>query len=215
MQTDTESYTSSYARWVIRWRWPLLIGCLVAATSAASGVRYLETTADFRGWFGKDNPQLIAYEALADIYTKTDNILFVLQPKGKSILTRKNLGIVKRLTEEAWQIPHAIRVDSITNFQHTEADGDDLTVADLVERPQDLTDARLAKIENVALNEPALVKRLIAAGAGTTGVLVTLQFPGTDHTEHLPNSVMRAYAIVEDLHSTRVCRQRCTGTIRS
>ncbi len=198
----TQRLTPAYVHWIIRWRWPVLIACLVAAAAAASGVRYLETTVDFRVYFGKDNPQLIAYETLEDIYTKTDNLLFVLQPKDKNVFTRKTLGIVKRLTQDAWQIPHAIRVDSITNFQHTEAQGDDLTVADLIERPQDLTDVRLAKIKDIALNEPALVKRLIAADAGTTGVLVTLQFPGTDHTEHLPKSVAHAYAMVEGLRAT-------------
>lgn len=202
MLNVTQRLTPAYVRWIIRWRWPVLIACLVAAVAAGSGVRYLEITADFRVYFGNNNPQLIAYETLEDIYTKTDNILFVLQPRDKNVFTRETLGIVKRVTEEAWQIPHSIRVDSITNFQHIEAQGDDLTVADLVERPQDLTDARLAKIKNVALNEPALVKRLIAADAGTTGVLVTLQLPGTDHTEHLPNSVTHAYAMVEDLRAT-------------
>lgn len=79
MPNLTQRLTPAYVRWITRWRWPVLIACLVAAAAAASGVRYLETTADFRVWFGKDNPQLIAYEALEDIYTKTDNILFVLQ----------------------------------------------------------------------------------------------------------------------------------------
>ncbi|MFQ5803750.1 MAG: RND family transporter [Candidatus Methylomirabilales bacterium] len=202
MQDQAQGLIPAYAHWVTRWRWPVLIACLLAAAAATSGLLHLETTADFRVYFGPENPQLMAYEALEDTYTKTDNILFVLQPKDKNVFTRETLGIVKQLTEEAWQIPYAIRVDSITNFQHTEAVGDDLTVADLVDRPEGLTNAQLAKIKNVALNEPALVKRLIAADAGTAGVLVTLQFPGTDHTEHLPNSVTHAYAMVEDLRAT-------------
>ena len=201
MSKPTPSFIVSYVRWILRWRWPVLIACLLAAAIAASGLRYLGFTSDFRVYFGPKNPELLAYEALEDIYTKTDNILFVLQPKDKNVFTRKTLGILKHLTEEAWQIPHAIRVDSITNFQHTEAVGDDLTVADLVERPESLTDAKLAKVKKVALNEPTLVKRLIADDAGTTGVLVTLQFPGKDHTDHLPRSVIRAEKMVADLRA--------------
>ncbi len=79
------------------------------------------------------------------------------------------------------------------------ASGDDLTVGDLVEGPGGLTDARLAKIRDVALNEPALAERLIAADGRTTGVLVTLQFPGEDHTEHLPRAVTRGEEMVADL----------------
>ena len=44
-----------------------------------------------------------------------------------------SLEAVEELTEGAWQIPFALRVDSITNFQHTWADGDELIVEDLVQ----------------------------------------------------------------------------------
>ncbi len=176
--------------------------CLLLAIAAASGVRYLNMTADFRVWFGPENPELLAYEALEHTYTKTDHILFVLQPKDKKVFTRETLGMIKGFTEEAWYIPYAIRVDSITNFQHTEAVGDDLFVADLVERPEDLTDIQLAKIKNVALNEPSLINRLLATNAGTTGVLVTLQLPGDDHTEHLPEAIIYAEGVMEKLRAT-------------
>ncbi len=201
MENLTQRFIPAYVIWIFRWRWPVLVGCLLAVAVAASGLRYLGYTSDFRVFFGPKNPELLAYEALEDTYTKTDNILFVLQPKDKIVFTRETLGIVKRLTEEAWQIPHAIRVDSITNFQHTEAVGDDLTVADLVERPESLTDSDLAEVKSVALNEPTLVKRLIANDASTTGVLVTLQFPGKDHSEHLPRSVIRAEHMLMDLRA--------------
>lgn len=191
----------AYGRWIIRWRWPVVIAGIAATAAAASGLLHLGTTADYRVYFGKDNPQLNAFEALEDIYTKTDNLLFVLQPRDKKVFTRATLEIVERLTEASWQIPHAIRVDSITNFQYTEADGDDLSVGDLVGRPASLSDAGLAKVERVALAEPALVKRLIATDAGTTGVLVTLQFPGADHTVHLPASVTRAEAMAAELRA--------------
>jgi predicted RND superfamily exporter protein len=191
----------AYARWVIRWRWPVLIVCLMAALAAGSGLRHLAFTSDFRVYFGPENPELLAYETLEDTYTKTDNILFVLQPVQGDVFTSETLGIVKRLTDASWQIPHAIRVDSITNFQHTEASGDDLSVADLVDDPEDLSGARLAKIKSVALAEPALVNRLVAADARTTGVLVTLQFPGEDHTEHVPQSLARAEEMVAELRA--------------
>ena len=191
----------AYGRWIIRWRWPVLIACLLAVAAAASGIRHLEFTGDFRVYFGPKNPELLAYEALEDTYTKTDNILFVLQPKNKNVFTRETLAIVERLTDASWQIPHAIRVDSITNFQHTEADGDDLTVAGLVDDAEGLSDARLARIKSVVLNEPALVNRLIAADARTTGVLVTLQFPGKDHIKHVPSSVSRAEQMVAELRA--------------
>ncbi len=201
MPNVAQRFIPAYARWIIRWRWPVLIACLLIAFAAGSGIRFFAYIADYRVYFSAENPQLIAYNALEDIYTNTDNLIFVLQPGDKNVFTRETLEIVKQLTDEAWQIPHAIRVDSITNFQHTEAEGDDLIVADLVDNPEDLTDARLAKIKQVALDEPVLVNRLIADDARTTGVFVTFQFPGRDHMQHLPESVARAEEMVANLRA--------------
>ena len=47
----------AYARWVMRWRWPVLVACLLVTIAAASGIQFLERTADYRIYFGKDNPQ--------------------------------------------------------------------------------------------------------------------------------------------------------------
>ncbi len=201
MQKLTEQFVPAYARWVIRWRWPVLVACLLAALAAGLGLRNFAFTADYKVYFGKDNPELIAFEKFENTYTNTENILFVLQPKDKNVFTRETLEIVKQLTENAWQIPYAIRVDSVTNYQHTEANGDDLTVTDLVERPQELDAAGLARIRAVALEEPALAGRLIAYDGGTAGVSVTLQFPGTDHTRHLPESVTYAEKLTAELRA--------------
>ena len=40
------------------------------------------------------------------------------------------------LTEAGWQAPYSRRVDSLANFQHTTAEGDDLYVRDLVDRQE-------------------------------------------------------------------------------
>ncbi len=196
---NTDTVIQNYARTIIRFRWWVVTACLLITAAVAPGLRYLETTSDYRIFFGESNPQLMAYETLENTYTKTDNILFVLQPEGKKIFTREILEVVRQLTEDAWQIPYSIRVDSITNFQHTTAEGDELTVADLVEVTESLTDGDLVRIKGVALGEPALVNRLISADAATAGVLVTLQFPGTDHSQHLPESVHYAEAMIETL----------------
>ena len=84
------------------------------------------------------------------------------------------------MTEASWQIPYSSRVDSITNFQNTEAQGDDLIVADLVESIDSLTPALLAKIQAIAQSKPALARRLISKDGKTTGINVTLQLPVDD-----------------------------------
>jgi len=198
-----EQLVLAWARGVIRWRWAVLAACLLAALLAGLGLRHFAFTADYKVYFGKDNPELIAFERFEAAYTNTENILFVLQPKDRNVFTRETLEIVRRLTEQAWQIPYAIRVDSLTNYQHTEADGDDLTVSDLVQDPQALDAADLARIRAVALAEPALAGRLIAYDGATTGISVTLRFPGSDHTRHLPQAVTRAEQLAAELRAAQ------------
>ena len=196
MDHRQNSLAVRYARWVIRWRWLVLIASIAAVFAAAAGAPRLGFTNDYQVFFSDENPELNAFQELENVYTKTDNILIAVKPKqeGEKVFTPRTLGVVKGLTDEAWKIPFAIRVDSISNFQHTEAVGDDLTVADLVITPEDMDQAALAKTEQVAVDEPALVHRLIAADGYTAGVLVTLQMPGED-----PFEVTRAVGYAEEL----------------
>ncbi len=180
MSKFMDQLSVSYANGVIRWRWLVLFAALAAVVAVASGAKNLAFTSDYRVFSSDENPQLTAYEDLQDIYTKTDNILFVLKPKDGKIFTPQWLETVTTLTDKAWTIPHSIRVDSLSNYQNTEAVEDELTVADLVEDAANLQAVDLTKIERIAQTEPALAARLISADSTTTGVQVTLQLPPDD-----------------------------------
>jgi predicted RND superfamily exporter protein len=167
----------TYGQWLVRWRYAVLLLSIVVAAVAASGIRYIYFDSDYRAFFGKHNPQLRAFETLQNTYTKTDNVLFILAPTDGNVFTADTLAAVFDLTEAAWQIPYSIRVDSLTNFQHTEAEGDDLIVADLVPDTRDLGPEQLARIRRIALHEPLLLHRLISPSGHVTGVNVTIQLP--------------------------------------
>ena len=65
---------------------------------------------------------------MENIFSKHDNVLFALAPKEwKHFYPTEFLAIIHELTEQAWQTPYSNRVDSLTNYQHTEAIDDDIT----------------------------------------------------------------------------------------
>ena len=194
VQAAQEGWVLGYARWVIRWRWWALLGCLLVAVALASGGRFLGFSTDYREFFSEENPQLRAFETLQQVYTKDDNILIVLQPKDGDVFTAKTLEAVRALTEASWQLPYSRRVDSLTNFQHSYAEGDDLTVEDLVPDGAELDAERLAAIRAVALGEPLLAERIVAADSRTTGINVTLTLPGEGAEE-----VLQAMAAAREL----------------
>ena len=173
-QTMIESYT----RWIIRWKYLVVLASLAAVIAATYGGQFLGFSNDYRMFFGEDNPQLLAFEKMQATFNKNDNIMFVVTPKSGKVFSRDTLAVIKDITREAWQIPYSTRVDSITNHQHTTAEEDDLIVDDLVIDPDTLTDSDLLKIQSIAINEPMLVHRLISPDSKFAGINVTVQLPG-------------------------------------
>ncbi|MDH5472536.1 MAG: MMPL family transporter [Gammaproteobacteria bacterium] len=175
-----------YTEWILKWKFLVIILSIISVIALASGAKNLAFTNDYRVFFSKENPQLNAFETLQNTYTKNDNVLFVVAPKDRQIFTQKTLSAIKDITRQAWQIPYSIRVDSITNFQHTRAEEDDLIVDDLVTDPSSLSAEDLSYVKNIALHEPMLINKLISPDAAYTGVNIIIQLPGIDQMKENP-----------------------------
>ncbi|MCK4674455.1 MAG: MMPL family transporter [Gammaproteobacteria bacterium] len=178
----------SYTRWIIRWKYLVVLVSIALAFATATGGQFLSFSNDYRMFFGEDNPQLLAFEKMQATFNKNDNILFVVTPKSGKVFSKETLTVIKDITHEAWQVPFSTRVDSITNHQHTSAEEDDLIVDDLVVDPNVLTKSDLLIIQSIAINEPMLVNRLISPDSKYAGVNVTVQLPGKSLDE-VPKTV--------------------------
>ncbi|MCH6564283.1 MAG: MMPL family transporter [Proteobacteria bacterium] len=179
----------NYAEFIIRHKVLTIILSILMVMSMGFGAQFLTFTNDYRIFFGEDNPQLLAFEDLQDTYSKNDNVMFLLVPEDGKVFSNRTLEAVAWVTERAWETPHSSRVESLTNYQHTSAVGDDLLVEDLAFEPGNMSDAELAKIRNIALNEPVLINRLISPEAHVTGVNITIELPGVDPIVENPQVV--------------------------
>ena len=153
---------------------------------AGYGAKNLVFKSDYRIFFGKDNPQLIAYDAMQKIYNKSDSVSFVVAPNDGQVFTQNHLEGLQFLTEQGWQVPFSTRVDSITNFQHSYAEEDDMIVEDLIDDPANMTEAQLAIAKRFALDEPMLIHKLISPNAHVSVVNVTVQLPGENPVVEMP-----------------------------
>lgn len=190
-----------YAGWLIRWRWAVVIFTLVWLLASAYGARFLTFSNDYRVYFTKENPQLLAFEKLQNTYNKGDNVLIVLTPKQGDVFTASMLAAIEELTHSAWQIPYSLRVDSITNFQHTRSVGDDLLVADLVKNATSLSATELAQVRETALAEPLLAQRLISKDGRVTALNVTVQLPERDLQKEVPEVVNHLRLMISTFES--------------
>jgi hypothetical protein len=166
-----------FAKWVVKQRWWLIATTILLTLISAAGTRLLELNNDSRIFFSKENPQLQALEALENTFNRIDNIVFILAPKDGNVFTRKNLAAVKDLTEMLWTTPYSSRVDSITNFQHTRADDDELVVEDLVLNARFLSNDEISEIKQIATSEPSLVNNLVSPSGHVTGVNINILYP--------------------------------------
>ncbi len=188
-----DRYSIAYGSWIIKRRWLIIMLSLFLTILAVAGARNLVFNGDYRIFFSEDNPRLKAFVVLERTYTKTDNILFVVKANDNNIFNPETLDIIKQMTEEAWLMPFSSRVDSVTNYQHTLAEDDDLTVRDLVPNPKSLTAEDVAYIRDIAVNDPLIAKRLVAEDGATVGIFVTLQIPeGTNSPEEPVMAYSRA-----------------------
>ncbi|WP_194972676.1 outer membrane lipoprotein-sorting protein [Aquiflexum lacus] len=174
---NNDQWITRYGKILIKRKWWFILFSIAIVGIAATGFEKLRFNADSKVFFSEDNPQLVAYEKIEQIYSDDDNILIVIKEKNNELFTSKSLEAVKQLVENAWQTPFSFRVDAITNFQYTRADGDDLLVTDLVEETSMLTKDELVQIREVALKEPLLLNRLINEDGSVTGINISCKLP--------------------------------------
>ena len=160
-----------------RRRWVVVVAATVLMLAVTAGVRFIGVTNDYRSLFDADNPQLAALDALEETYSSANTALVAVAPRDGSVFTRETLAALEALTESAWQAPWSTRVDSLTNYSHSEGVDDDLVVEPLVADASSLTDADLARIEGIALGSIELSGRLVSPDGRVAGLAVTFALP--------------------------------------
>ncbi len=187
-----------YTQKILKYRYWVMLSVIMVVSLLGLGIQRLTISTDYEVFFSDENPQLQAFQDLQANYTKDDNVFFVLAPKDGQVFTPKMLAMVQDLTKAAWQTPYSLRVDSISNYQHTYAEEDDLIVENLVDDPKALTAKQLAKIKQIALTESTLVKRLVSETGHVTGVNVTIELPHKDIAKETPEVANFSQALAEE-----------------
>ena len=173
----TGQFAARFAERVLAARRLVILATLVLVAAASSGIAFLEFSANYRIFFDEDNPQLLALEALENTYGKNENVVFLIVPDDGDATSQSALSAAVWLTDAAWHTPYSRRVDSLANFQHTTADGDDLYVRDLVD-PQELTRAETrSRIRSVASSDPRIAGSILARNGDVSVVNVTVELP--------------------------------------
>ncbi|WNO07514.1 efflux RND transporter permease subunit [Teredinibacter sp. KSP-S5-2] len=203
-----------YAQFLIRYRWLVILLSLIASFALISGLKHFGFNQEYRVFFSEDNPHLQAFDQQQKTYAKNDNIIFIITPKeGVDVFDPQVLAAVEDATAQAWLLPYAPRVDSVTKFQHTSAEGDDLVVEDLVENAASLTPEELSEKKQIALNDPFVVGQLVNEDASVTALNITFQMPETDPQVELPHLVQEIRTLKADIEAKYPVEVRLSGVV--
>ncbi len=163
------SFIQCNRRWVVAFT-------LLVSIVLISGISRLGLSSDFRVYFSDDNPQLQTFDALEAQFSKMDNLwLYIEAPTH--LFDTKGLSLLESLTEDAWRLAYVIRVSSLTNYQHTDVDEDELSVNYLVENAAGLSDEQVARIRQIAYDEPTLRNNVISAVGKSSVIQLRLALP--------------------------------------
>lgn len=165
------------AEFLVSRRLPLFFLGLLIILGCAAGLPKLKYTGDYKVFFAPDDPYLVTFENLQETFTRADNIIFLVVPKQGDLFNARSLEALRWLTKESWTLPYSIRVDSLANYQHTAVDGDDLTVNDLIPPEFVGSEAEVAAVRRIALEDPMIVKRFINEKGDASVAAVTLELP--------------------------------------
>ncbi|WP_045495638.1 efflux RND transporter permease subunit [Vibrio hyugaensis] len=192
-QTSTGQWgkiPTKYSIWV-------LLATVLLVIVATIGGKNLYFRGDYNIFFDGTNKQLLAFDEIQTTFAKTDNLAIVIAPDNNDVFTPETLQLVQNLTVDSWQVPYSSRVDSIANYQHTEAIEDDLLVEDLLYEDYELTSVRIAKVKHIALTEPVIKNALISEKGDVTIVNITVQLPEVDKTAEVQEVMNHINGMIE------------------
>jgi uncharacterized protein len=215
--TDSETnhkahpWLQRYVDTLVKFRFLVLLLVVAACIAVSTGQSKVGFSSDYHYYFGSPSPVIAAMEELESNYAQSDSIYMAITPTaGGSVFTNDALAAVEAITEQAWKIPFATRVDSISNFQHTRAEQDDLNVADLVKNAKTLGSDELQAISEIALGEPALKNRIVSENGMVTGVNIVLTLPGKSPME-TPQAVAAVRELAQKMSAEHPIRVNLSG----
>lgn len=193
--------TGGWAAIIVRLRWLWVALALAMLVLGAMGASKLQLNPDARQFFAEENPDRIALDEFEIEFAKDDNLLITISPKSGDAFAPEVLRMTGELTERAWLLPFVRRVNSLTNFQHTYAEGDEMIVRDLVPDIEAVDAAAGNEAREIALSRPEIVHSLISPDGKHAALQVLFRLPGTDVFTEVPSVVAETEVLMEEIRA--------------
>lgn len=144
--------------------------CIVISSLIALGLisqaPKLKSDFSYRIWFMEDDPLLKKFDAFERQFGNDENVAIVIHsPDG--IFDKESVEIIQKITEKMWLAPDVIRVDSLSNHNYTQTEGDDIFVDPFLPVGEELTKEYLELKKQQALKDEMIPNFLLSKNAKT------------------------------------------------
>ncbi len=165
-----ESGGKRLSRFVARRPWLALLSAIMLILACFSGARLLTPDFTYRAFFAPDDPLRVQVERFEATFGNDDSVVLMIHnPDG--LVNAASADVILRATEQMWQVPDVVRVDSLSNYRWVRADADDILV-DAMIPDEGLDDAVLLDERRSAIAGDRLIPDYLLSPDGTTTMVV-------------------------------------------
>lgn len=150
---------------------------VVVLAGLAAGLPRLEVSASNRAFFGPDNLEYADLQRNDDTYTLSNSILIMVVPPDGTEFDVETLQILRQMTDDAWYMPYALRVDSAINHMHSYGTDDEIFVEPMLDEFAEITPAAAIRFRDLALASDDLRNTLLSETGDAYGISIRVVLP--------------------------------------
>ncbi len=171
---NLESLMTSFAKWVVRLRWVILLLVLLITIGFVSATKHLTVNNDYDSWLPSNDRVTELYRLVDDQFGANALVFAVLDFTEKGTFDPESLALVQRMTDALEAIDELFNVSSLTNIVDIRKTEYGVEVGDLIpEIPQ--SSAELAELEAYVLSKEMYVNTLISPDAEYTVLVANIE----------------------------------------
>ena len=118
--------TQVLANWIYEKRKGLTISAILVYFVCTAGLLLADFESDFRLFFPKDSQLIQSFDDISDTYEQGDNIALYLKFNQTQAIDYNNLKVIEQADELANQLPYVRTVRSLSSFQKSFSENDEL-----------------------------------------------------------------------------------------
>ncbi|MGC6418451.1 MAG: efflux RND transporter permease subunit [Bradymonadia bacterium] len=154
--------------------WRSLLFGLCVFFALGYGAQSLKPDFSYRVWFNEGDGLLVEFDTFERRFGNDDRaVVIVHSPSG--IFDKDSAELLIEMTERAWQLPYAIRVDSLSNFNWVHAEEDELVVEPMIPDDIELTPEVLKARKKAALEHRTLPNYLVSKDGTAALMYITVK----------------------------------------